>query len=483
MNLKLFSWLPGVFLAAGLCGAPQEQNAPGALNAPATSSLTSPTSQTLRLVQDDAQDYMVSRIFTLKYIQSNDITPFVTGMVKRYNMNSSVSCFSYIYGDIQQQILSVTTPARMMEHVAAFLALADRPVKGAAPGADIIRGTGISRGVYRPKYRSGQILVDLIVNALINAGPYSSLYGYDANSNQIYWKDNVSNTSYVYQFLSYIDRPPPQIELEFTVFELRESTLRDVGIEYLAWKNGPGLNLFQVGWQALDLSSSGSAALQSFSGPLGGFFFAPQFDASFIRILEQSGNAEVVSTMSLTVSNSDSRSYEHTFNISSQNIVKNDNDRTSVTSQALSAGANSNKLQIIKPIVCIDDNNKAEFTIQPYTPGSNAGKPGILCFGYNCSVTSPVERNNLGTELLSNTAFSGNAVIPLNREIMLGSWESEREVEELIGVPFLSDIPVLKYFFSTTTKSYEKTLFFLTVKSRITDSAASTLPAAAYRHK
>ena len=66
---------------------------------------------------------------------------------------------------------------------------------------------------------------------------------------------------------------------------------------------------------------------------------------------------------------------------------------------------------------------------------------------------------------------------------MLGSWESEREVEELIGVPFLSDIPVLKYFFSTTTKSYEKTLFFLTVKSRITDTAVSTLPAAAYRHK
>lgn len=48
--------------------------------------------QTLRFVQDDAQDYMVSKIYRLKYIQANDITPFVMGIVMRYNMNSSVGC-------------------------------------------------------------------------------------------------------------------------------------------------------------------------------------------------------------------------------------------------------------------------------------------------------------------------------------------------------------------------------------------------------
>ena len=40
--------------------------------------------RTLRFVQDDAQDYMVSKIYTLKYVQSNDIMPFVTSIVKRY---------------------------------------------------------------------------------------------------------------------------------------------------------------------------------------------------------------------------------------------------------------------------------------------------------------------------------------------------------------------------------------------------------------
>ena len=37
--------------------------------------------RTLRFVQDDAQDYMVSKIYTLKYVQANDMTPFVMGIV------------------------------------------------------------------------------------------------------------------------------------------------------------------------------------------------------------------------------------------------------------------------------------------------------------------------------------------------------------------------------------------------------------------
>ena len=155
---SILSWLLITVLGGGLAAAP-------------AGSPAQPPRQTLRLVQDDAQDYMVSKIFTLKYIQANDIAPFVTGMIKRYNMNSSVSYFSYTYGSVQQQILSVTTPEKMMIHVEDFLRKADRPAAGVSAGGEVIRGTGITRGVYRPKYRSGQILVDLIVNAIVNAGP------------------------------------------------------------------------------------------------------------------------------------------------------------------------------------------------------------------------------------------------------------------------------------------------------------------------
>ena len=350
---------------------------------------TAQKSRKVHLIQDDAQDRMVSKIYKLKYVQGNDLVPFVSGIVMRYNINSIVDSVSY--GN-NQQWLTVTCPVEMMPYVDEFIAKADRNVKiaGKVPG-EIIRGSGITRAVYRPLYRSGQAIADVLINSAIGTGPGGAIYAYDANSNQIYWKDNASNTSYVYQFLSYLDRPPPQITLVFTIYEIRESSLRDLGVDYLAWKNGPGLNIFQAGFNAFGLSSAGSAALQALSGPFGGFFFAPQFDASFIRMLQQNGKADIADTATMTVSNSNTASYSIYFNPQQQNIVKSDNDRTSVDISIAAAAANVNQsyAKITGPVVNLRygesqsgyPDNEA-FSVAAYDPEKFRKLPGTLFFQY-----------------------------------------------------------------------------------------------------
>ena len=453
-SIRFALTVPALFLSAGaLCGADE------------------PGVQKLRFVQDDAQDYMVSKIYTLKYTQAYDLMPWVASMIKRYNMNSSVSCIEF--GPQNEQFLTVTCPVGMMPYVDAFVAIADRDVKvdGRTPG-DVIRGTGITRAVYRPKFRSGQTLVNVIVNAVINEGPYGSVYGWDQNSNQIYWKDNASNSEFIYQFLDFLDRPPPQINLTFNVYEVRESSLRDIGIEYLAWKNGPGLNIFQAGFDAFGITSGGTAAIQAASGPLGGFFFAPQFDASFIRVLQQNGKATLQNTSNLTVSNSDTQSYEIMFNPQLQNIVKTNNDQTSVGASSVAQdGLNQIYMKIIKPIACLHSGEEIDFSIPSYRPGQYDGVPGTLFFGYDVQAANVVERNNYGTELVETTQLQGNSTIDLYQEKILASWDKEEEVEQTIGVPFLSEIPVLKYFFGTTTTSVEKTHVYLTVTAEILNTS------------
>lgn len=443
-----------------------------------------PGTRTLHFVQDDAQDYMVSKIYILKYAQSNDITPFVTGMVKRYNMNSVVNCIEYPKAG-NQQILTVTCPVGMMPYVDDFIEKVDRPVEieGKVPG-EIIRGTGITRAVYRPKYRSGQILVNLIVNAFINAGPYGSVYGWDKNSNQIYWKDNTSNTEFMYQFLEFLDRPAPQISITAVVYEVRESVLRDIGIDYLAWKNGPGLDLFQVGFRAFDLTSAGTAALQSMTGPMSGFFFAPQFDASFLRILEQNGDAKIRNTAHLTISNSDTATYEIYFNPALQNLVEEAQDRSAVGKSAVSAPADGGDeavkqicLSVVKPVACLHSGPEVDFTIPAYKPGEYGGAEGTLFFGYDVQAVNAVERNPYGSELVETTQITGNATIRLNRENILAVWNRDQEVEQTIGVPYLSSIPILKYLFGTTTTSVEHTKLYLTVKAEILNTASGNEPA------
>ncbi|MBE6356867.1 MAG: hypothetical protein E7058_07105 [Lentisphaerae bacterium] len=432
----------------------------------------------LHFVQDDAQDYMVSKIYSLKYAQANDLIPFVSGIVMRYNINSVVN--SIEYGN-NQQLLTVTCPEKLIPYVDDFVAKADREVKihGKVLG-EIIQGTGITRAVYRPLYRSGEDIVNVMIQSVIGEGPAGAVYAYDANSNQIYWKDNASNTSYIYQFLGFLDRPAPQVTIEFTIFEVRESTLRDLGIEYLAWKNGPGLNIFQTGFSAFGLSSAGSAALQAATGPVGGFFCAPQFDASFIRMLQQDGKAEITATATLTVANSNTAEYSVFFNPAQQNIVKQNNDQTKVSESILTGeeGVYHNYAKITGPIVNIHYGipqspypSSEAFEVAPYTPGSVSGYPGTLFFAYDLQSAAVVERNNVGAELAEVTNINGNILIPLNKEVILGRWEKVSEVEQVIGVPWLSDIPVLRYFFSTVTSVKEKTRVYVAVNARLFNAA------------
>ena len=142
------------------------------------------TVQKVHLIQDDAQDYMVSKIYKLKYMQANDLVPFVLGMVMRYNMNSSADT---VLGANNEQLLTVTCPEEMMPYVDDFVNKVDRDIKiaGKQPG-DMITGTGITRAVYQPRYRSGEGLVNVLVNSVIGTGPAGAVYAFDRNSNQIY---------------------------------------------------------------------------------------------------------------------------------------------------------------------------------------------------------------------------------------------------------------------------------------------------------
>ena len=464
------AWLIPMFAFAavpGLFGADGEPDAEKA------------ATQTLRFVQDDAQDYMVSKIYRLKYVQANDITPFVMGIVMRYNMNSTVGCVEY--GADNSQMLTVTCPAAMIPYVDDFVAKADRNIllDGKTPG-DIVKGTGITRAVYRPQYRSGQALLNVLVDSVIGEGVYGSVYAWDKNSNQIYWKDNSSNTQYVYQFLGYLDRPAPQITLTFQLYEVRESTFRDLGIEYLAWKNGPGMNIFQVGFDVINVTSAGTAALNTITGPVGGFFAAPQFDASFIRLLAQRGNAKITNTATLTVSNSDSESYSLAMNPQYQNIVKSDNDMTSVVASQpnLPDGFSQVSLQVDAPIVNLHYGESQAgypageaFSVSNYEPGTYTDMNGTLFFGYTVQAANAVERAGDGTELIETSEIASDALIPLNEEIVLGQWDKEQEVEQTIGIPWLCRIPILKYVFGTVTTNIETTRVYLTVTAKMLDTA------------
>ena len=58
-----------------------------------------------------------------------------------------------------------------------------------------------------------------------------------------------------------------------------------------------------------------------------------------------------------------------------------------------------------------------------------------------------------------------------NKETILGSWEKESEVEQVIGVPWLCEVPILRYLFSTVTTVKEKSKVYVSVNARLLNGA------------
>ena len=106
-----------------------------------------------------------------------------------------------------------------------------------------------------------------------------------------------------------------------------------------------------------------------------------------------------------------------------------------------------------------------------YKPGAYAKYPGTVFFGYDVQAANVVERNNVGAELVETSQIVGNTLIQLNHETILAEWNRDQEVEQTIGMPFLMEIPILKYLFSTTTTSLEKSRFYLAVTAEMLDTA------------
>ncbi len=430
----------------------------------------------IRFKQDDAQSYMVTKVYELKHVRANDLTPWVLGAVKRYNVNSSVERFNYKAK--KEQYLVVTTASEMMPYVDDMIVKMDRPSKKDEFGSTL-EGTGIYRFSYNPKHRSADEMVYLL-NKAVKSG--DGIVYRNQDSNIIYWKDSKSDGGTVLKWAKQLDRPVPQVRIDVKVYELRESTLRDIGIDYLAWKNGPGLNLFSAGLESFNLLGSEQLVdsllqnsmdiFSNFSYGYGGFFVAPQFDMSFVRVLQQSGKAQISATASLTMINKVG-TYSIKFSPEYQNLVKDaENDRSSV----LVGSDASFGLNIKNPTICFQapKNLTGKSGELPYDKNAYENAlGGSVLFDYNMVINSVVERNNFGNELTESSVVDSDLTLAMKTEKLLATWQQENEVEETIGIPFLCELPVLKYIFGTTTTSKAKTLFFVTAKAELVHPESS----------
>ncbi|MBE6363896.1 MAG: hypothetical protein E7054_09625 [Lentisphaerae bacterium] len=411
--------------------------------------------QKITFIEDDAQKNMASKIYHLKHVKAADVAPFVRSAALRYTGDSHVSSVEDTAR--KRQMLIVSTGINLFPYMDKLIAALDR--KASIAKATNITGDGIAVGIYNASYRATQSMLDIIVKGEVSSGDKDSSVKLDEGHNIFYFKDTPATVEDIKSKLAWLDKPAPQVRLDMTVYEVRDSDLKDIGIDYLAWKNGPGLDIFGAGYKSLRVSTTerfirslvgrGVDLVGNASWGFGGFYTAPAFDMSFIRILQQNGKATISSSASFLVSNTAGKIFEASFAPEYQNITKNA-DHTSA-------------------VKATEDNDEFtsnyQLTAMVYNAVITAGKDGCINFGYHLVNSNVVERNNQGVELTEKENFYSSTSLAFDKEQLLTSWNRTSNVEQTIGVPFLCELPILKYIFGTTTSNTEITRFFVTVRA------------------
>lgn len=77
-------------------------------------------------------------------------------------------------------------------------------------------------------------MLEVITLGEVSSGAKDRRASFDKQRNMFYFKDAPSKVKSIKEKLSWLDKPAPQIRLELTVYEVRDSDLKDIGIDYLA---------------------------------------------------------------------------------------------------------------------------------------------------------------------------------------------------------------------------------------------------------
>ena len=433
--------------------------AAAALSVPAFSA---EETRTIRLIQDDAHEKMATKIYSLKHLKASDIGSFVDMAVRRYFAKSQVRALNFSAN--KQQSLIVTTPERFIPYVDQLVSTLDRGTKKNEYNSAVY-GSGFQWKVYYPTYRTAE---ELMMYPDVMLSGNGNVY---AQNGTLWVKDDMDDVDYALDWVKYFDRPVPQATLTFRYYEVRESTLRDVGVDYLAWKNGPGLNLVDVAfnsgriaWDKVFNTAANVGGAMSWA--YGGVFTAPAFDLSFIRLLQQSGEAKIAATATITVVNAQELATA-TLSPALNNQTKDDNFASHVVASEIPSDLS---ISIGKPTICFfpEASEVGEMGWIPASKEFYAKNKGSLSFSYSIASSDAVEANNLGAQVGNYFASaSSKKTINFGREQLLAQSTREHDVEQTTGVPFLCQLPVLKYIFGTTTTMKEKTHIFVTMEAKL----------------
>ena len=249
------------------------------------------------------------------------------------------------------------------------------------------------------------------------------------------------------QYLTAIDKPVPNVSIELIILDVQKSTFTEIGIDAGVGTEPPtaGGSIFpNVDFNLSTQSING--LLNVLSGQ--SFVNIGQVNSNFylsLKAIEENGIAKIKSQPQLATLSS----HEANFTIGETRYYRNEN---------------SNVSPGITPVISSNvqfEALEANFTVK-VTPVVSGDEEVTLAISVEQSDFIGEIQDNAPSPQVTRT-FDSNIRIKNGEMIVLGGLERKQTNDSGSGVPFLSRVPVIKWFFSSRkkTKNDSKLLIFV----------------------
>jgi len=296
---------------------------------------------TVHLISSTNDPDIITKVYILKHADPYELRPYIRTAVGADRIDGSptfVECLKFNDGT---GALIVSGEDYKFDHdkltemagkdclcIDEIVEMLDQP--------KITSSSGQPKLMFFPKYRSAAEVAVMARNVGLNGLlDYSELmygsdrFAVDPGLNAVLFFANQYNMKNIEERLALYDRPLPEAKVSVTVYELDTENDGKIGVDFQAWKNGPGTEVFSISSQfGRGMNSAGLVNATKW-GSAKYINFSPRWNTRFLDFLESKGRAKTIVRGVLNIRNN-TQGY-----LGNTTSVPNFTDGTSVANNAL----------------------------------------------------------------------------------------------------------------------------------------------------
>lgn len=264
--------------------------------------------QVVYFIRDNADPDVVTKTYVLKHADPYEIRSYLRDIVQTRRVDESDTGIQAIKYEDGTGIVMVSAEdyrfadSENGQGIDSIVATLDQP--------NVVSVTGQPTYLYSPKHRSASELramvraagADVAEDATENIGG-SDRIRCDEPLNLMFFKTTLFSRKNITDVLKEYDRPYPEVRAKITVYELYAENDAKLGLDFQAWKNNDGIDLFSAGGRFMqNYAPDGSQLTRGTGwGDTKYFNFNPKWNTKYVDFLVSKGKAKTLCSAELTV--------------------------------------------------------------------------------------------------------------------------------------------------------------------------------------